>query len=243
MTTQTDRRTIGVLGGMGPQATVDFLGEIVARTPARGDEDHVRVLVDSNPGVPDRQRARFGDDAPVRRALVEMAQGLARQGADFLVMPCNTAHAFVSDAAAAVAIPFVSIIDVTVAAARNAVPHARRAGLLATDACVAAGLYQDRASANDLELIVPDDAGQAACMRLIAAVKAGDLGESVRAEMAELARSLGTRGAEILIAGCTEIPLVIEGDAAGVSLISSTDELAQRAVDHALGRLPLPVSP
>jgi aspartate racemase len=234
------QKTVGVLGGMGPQATVDFMNMVIALTPADRDQDHLRLLIDSNPHVPDRQAAMHGDDTAVRSVLRDMALGLERQGADFLVMPCNTAHAFIDDAVAAVRIPFVSIIDITVAAVLDAVPGARRVGLLATDACIESGSYQTAARASALDVVLPDARGQAECMALIAAVKAGDTGADPRAGMARLAAALVDKGVEALIAGCTEIPLILEDDDVAVALISSTDVLAARAVDYALGRLPLP---
>lgn len=230
--------TAGVLGGMGPQATVDFMHEVIARTPASGDQDHLRLLVDSNPKVPDRQAAIRGDDRDVRAALKNMALGLEAQGADFLVMPCNTAHAFVADAVDAVGIPFVSIIDVTIEAAAG---ERACAGLLATDACLVSAVYQQAALAAELDLLLPEDDAQAECMRLIRAIKGGDTGTDVRASMTGLARRLIEKGVAVIIAGCTEIPLVLEDDVDGVRLISSTDVLAQKTVDYGLRRLPLPL--
>lgn len=227
---------MGVLGGMGPQATVDFLNAVIALTPAAGDQDHLRVLIDSNPKVPDRQAAMRGDDSGVQAALRGMALGLEQQGADFLVMPCNTAHAFLRDALAAITIPFVSIIDVTVEAIREAVPDAAQVGLLATDACIQSGNYQNAAAASSLEIVVPDPARQAECMSLIGAVKGGDTGPGVRKRMAALATTMTDDGVDALIAGCTEIPLVLAQNAVSVPLLSSTDILAARAVDIALGR-------
>ncbi|MEM9208097.1 MAG: amino acid racemase [Pseudomonadota bacterium] len=237
------QRRIGVLGGMGPQATVDFLNQVIAGTPASGDADHLRILIDNNPKVPDRQAAMRGDDSAVRAALRDMALGLEKQGADFLVMPCNTAHAFVEDAAAAVNIPLVSIIDVTAQAVSDVAPGARKVGLLATDACIAAGIYPSAAADLPFDILVPDPARQADCMRLIRAVKGGDTGDAVRAAMRSIAAALIDEGADALIAGCTEIPLVLEDDEVPVPLISSTDVLAAKAVDYGLGRLPLPVTP
>ena len=234
------QKTIGVLGGMGPQATVDFLNIVIELTPARRDQDHLRVLIDSNPHVPDRQAAMRGDDSAVRAVLRDMALGLERQGADFLVMPCNTAHAFIDDAVAAVGIPFMSIIDVTVEAILEARADACRIGLLATDACIESNRYQRAARALSLEIVTPGPKGQAECMALIAAVKAGDTGRAVRSSIAALARGLVDEGIDALIAGCTEIPLILDDDDVPVALISSTDVLAARAVDHALGNRPLP---
>ena len=158
-------------------------------------------------------------------------------------MPCNTAHAFVADAAAAVQIPLISIIDVTAQAVVEAAPDARRVGLLATDACITAGIYQKASADLPFDILVPDADGQAECMALIRRVKGGDTGEAVRERMRALAATLIDAGADALIAGCTEIPLILEDDEVPVPLISSTDVLAARAVDHGLGRLPLPDKP
>ena len=233
-------RIPGVLGGMGPQATVDFLNAIIALTPAGGDQDHLRILIDNNPKVPDRQAAMRGDDDGVQKALHAMAQGLERQGADFLVMPCNTAHAFLRETLASITVPFVSIIDVTVEAIKDAVPDAKRVGLLATDACIESENYQRAAAEAGLDVAVPAEDDQAECMQLIRAVKAGDTGPEVRKRMVALASMMTDDGVDAVIAGCTEIPLVLSQNAVSVPLLSSTDILAARTVDLALGRRNLP---
>lgn len=110
-------RVVGVIGGMGPAATLDFYAKLIAATPATREQDHLRVLIDSNPGVPDRNLALAGGapspEAAPGPVLADMARGLERAGADLLVMACNTAHAFEADIRRAVAIPFVSIITET----------------------------------------------------------------------------------------------------------------------------------
>jgi len=239
--------TAGVLGGMGPQATVDFMQQIIALTPAQVDQDHIRLLIDNNPQVPDRQAALKGDDREIRNVLRDMALALEAQGADFLVLPCNTAHAFVAEAVAAVRIPLISIVDATVAAVTDACDDAlasgRRVGLLATDACIAANLYQQAAAGADIDMRVPERAAQTDCMARIADVKRGDLGEDTRQRMRALAQHfVETERLDVLIAGCTEIPLVLDNDDTAAVLISSTDALAARTVDQALGRVPLPAT-
>lgn len=235
------RHSVGVLGGMGPEATVDFMSRVIELTPAAGDQDHIRMLVESNPAVPDRQQAMAsGEFQPVRDALTAMAQHLEGGGAEFLVMPCNTAHAFIDDGFAAVSIPFVSIIDVTIDAVTGCLGDARSVGLLATDACIASGVYARAADAAGLELVLPDAESQQECMRLIFSIKGGQTGPEVRQRMATLAEQLHQRGAHAVIAGCTEIPLVLARDAVAVPLISSTEMLARRTVGIATGALPLP---
>lgn len=233
-------RTVGVLGGMGPEATVDFMTRVIALTPAEKDQDHVRMLVENNPQVPDRQEAMRGDDSAVRQSLSDMAVHLAGGGADFLVMPCNTAHAFVQDAIDAVSIPFISIVDVTIQAVVEALPSARSVGLLATDACIQSGVYQQAVDATALTLVLPDAEHQRLCMDAIFSVKRGDAGEEVRRCIRAVAESVIADGAEAVIAGCTEIPLILTDDDISVPLISSTEMLARRTVELATGARPLP---
>jgi aspartate racemase len=226
---------------MGPEATVDFMARVIALTPADSDQAHVPMLVYNNPQVPDRQQAmRDGHGGPVRQALAASARRLAGGGADFWVMPCNTAHAFVQDAIDAAAIPFVSIIDVTIESLPARSPGLRRVGLLATDACIAAGVYQEAIADTAMTLVLPDKAAQDECMALIFRVKSGDTGALVRERIAALAEALVQQGAEAIIAGCTEIPLVLSDDNISVPLVSSTDELARRTVEHATGARALP---
>ena len=110
------RKTVGVLGGMGPDATVDFMAKVIAMTDSGTDQDHVHMLVDQNPTVPDRQAAIRDGLTDVSDALGEMARGLEDAGADFLVLVCNTAHVFLDGLHARTRIPFVSIIEESVSA-------------------------------------------------------------------------------------------------------------------------------
>ena len=224
-------RTVGVLGGMGPDATADFMSCVIRATPADKDQDHVRMLIDSNPHVPNRQEALLRDGEDPGPALASMARGLAAAGADFLVMPCNTAHAFADAITAAVDIPLVSIIDVTV----DACGDAAAIGVLATDGCLSSGVFQAALTERGRRAVLPDEAETAALMGLITRIKAGDTGSGVADGMRELAAALIARGAEVIIAGCTEIPLVLDADRVDVPLVSSTDALARATVAMALG--------
>ena len=220
-------KTVGVLGGMGPDATADFMSRVIRATPADKDQDHLRMLIDSNPHVPNRQEALLRGGADPGPALAAMARGLAAAGADFLVMPCNTAHAFADAITAAVDIPLVSIIDVTVEACGDAAAI----GVLATDGCLSSGVFQEALAGR---AVLPSDAETRALMRLITHIKAGDTGPEIVAGMRELAESLVVRGAEVIVAGCTEIPLVLDAGMLDVPLVSSTDALARATVAMAL---------
>jgi aspartate racemase len=229
----SEAKTIGVIGGMGPAATLDFFAKLIAATPAARDQDHLRVLIDSNPRVPDRNGAIAGRGPSPGPALAASARGLERSGADALVIACNTAHAFQGDIEAAVSIPILSMIDATVGAAVET--HPARVGVLAADGCRRAGLYQRAFAARDVEALLLADAAQIEFMDLIYRIKAGDMSQDVRRRMEGLAISLNARGAQSVVAACTEVPLVLGGDALAVPLINSTDALVARVIAFALG--------
>ncbi len=217
------RKTAGVLGGMGPDTTVDFMAKVIAATRAEKDQDHAHLLVDQNPALPNRQQALLGDGEDPGPALAAMARGLERAGADFLVMPCNTAHAFAPAIRAAVSIPLVSIVDVTVEACR-AYPAV---GVMATAGCMQAGLYQDALAAAGIAPVMPDAQAVGEITELAFAIKLGDRGDEVTTRLQAIADTLVAGGARALVAACTEIPLVLKPGMTAVPLISSTDVLAE----------------
>ena len=232
--------TVGVLGGMGPDATVDFMAKVIALTRAECDQDHVRMIVEHNPKVPNRQAAIASRDAAVARVLADMARRLQEAGADFLVMPCNSAHAFSEPIRQATSIPFVSIITETVGEIGRVLPGARRIGVLQTDGLQQAGLYEEAlARAGHTPVVLRDDE-LGDLMRLVHCIKAGDRSDDIGRGMASLAKGLAGRGAEAILAACTEIPLVLRAADVDVPLLASTDVLARRTVELATGAAPLP---
>lgn len=244
------RRCVGVLGGMGPEATADFFARLVRATPAARDQDHLRVVIDDDPSVPDRSAGIAGTGPSPGPHLARMARGLVAMGAELLVMPCNSAHAFEDEIRAAVpGTPFLSLIEATVAATRARVPSAVRVGLLATDGTLSGGVYARGFAAAGIEAIAPDPSGQREVMEAIYAVKAGAGGPGgpaavdPGATLRRAAERLVAAGAEAVVAACTEVPLVLhDGDVivAGraVRVISSTDALVARTVAEALASRP-----
>lgn len=225
------RKVVGVLGGMGPEATVDFMAKVIARTPGETDQDHIHMLVDHNPTVPNRQDAILGDGEDPGPAMAAMARRLETAGADFLVMPCNTAYVFEQSVIDAVDILLVSIIDETIAALPD---DCDAVGLLATDGCLKADVYQKALRRQGIRAIEPTDGDMAVLMQTVYAIKAGDTGPAVAETMRKLALALVEDGAGAVIAGCTEIPLVLDQTMLDVPLLSSTDILAQKTVQLAL---------
>ena len=235
----TSDKLVGVIGGMGPDATIDFMSRVLEKTPAEKDQDHIRMLVEHNPRIPSRQLAMRGDGENPGPVLAEMATRLEAAGADFIVMPCNAAHAWQDDIVAAVNIPFISIIGASVSKALQLAPDNGAVGILTTPACFAAGLYQEALADANREAILqtPDELEEA--IALIDRIKAGDKSEPVVTGLCELAERLLSRGAKTLIAACTELPLVLNSSMFTVPLVSSTDVLAEKAVALALSEEPL----
>ncbi|MDE2355939.1 MAG: amino acid racemase [Alphaproteobacteria bacterium] len=224
-------RIVGVLGGMGPVATTVFMSRVQALTPARGDAEHLHLLVDCNPRVPGLGVAgEPGGDTG--ETLAAMARGLARQGAQLLVMPCNTAHAWAGAITSAVDLPFLNLIEAVADAAMAERPA--RVRLLAADGCLRAGLYQTAFAARGVAVETPTPAGQGALMDLIHRIKAGDVGPTARRAMQEQAEDLIARGADAVIAGCTEVPLALSPADVAVPLIDSIEALAARTVAAAM---------
>ena len=225
-------RVLGVLGGMGPAATLDFLSKLQALTPAQKDQDHIRVIVDINPQVPDRNDP-FARPGPV---LAEMAGGLQGAGAQVLAIACNTAHAHADLISRASGLPLVDMIETASRAARDS--GARRAGVLGTRDAVR--LYHEYIAAQGMGLVTLPKEDQALFMDLLGRIKAGDVGPAVRESMADLARVLVREGAEAIIAGCTEVPLVMGPADVDAPFIDAGEELARRCVSVCLGMEPLP---
>lgn len=225
-------KVVGVIGGMGPAATLDFLVKLHHATGAVEESDHLRVITDNNPRHADRNAAMVADGISPGPLLATTAQGLAAAGAEFLVMPCNAAHGWAAEIIAATPLPFVSMIDAAVAAVIAAVPGVRRVGLLAVEATQASGIYHRGFAAHGIDILAPD---MAAFMPLIYAVKRGDTGPDVRAAMAAQAQSLVDAGADVILAACTEVPLVFAPGDIAAPAVSATDALVQATLAAARG--------
>lgn len=224
--------TLGVLGGMGPAATLDFLQKLQAYTPAESDQDHIRVLVDINPKVPDRN-APGSLAGPV---LAEMAGALRGAGAEVLAIACNTAHAHAALIQRASGLPLIDMIETGAAAAART--GAMRVGVLGTKGALR--LYREYLAAQALGLVALAPDRQEAFMQAIYRIKGGDTGPQMKAVLRGLAEELVANGAEAIIAGCTEAPLVLGPDDLKVELIDPGDLLARRCVAVCLGMEPVP---
>jgi aspartate racemase len=241
MNEKVSQLTVGVLGGLGPEATLDFFAKVIAATPAERDQDHLHLIIDNNPKVPNRNEAVAGTGPSPAPQLAAMARRLEGAGADFLVMPCNAAHAFLSAISEATHLPVVSIIDETVKATLARVPHLKTAGILASSGCLDATLYHRALTDRGVGVLEPQAGDREAFMELLYRIKTGDKGPEVCSHMQRIALALVERGVEAVIAGCTEVPLVLfEGDLP-CPLINSTDVLVASTVRYARRTDVLPV--
>lgn len=228
---------------MGPAATADFYQKIIRATPAKADQDHFKVLIYSNPHIPDRTSAIRGTGPDPLPALVESAEVLTRGGADFLTIPCVTAHHFFDPLQRAVRIPILHLIGETVTAVMREHPGLSRLGLLATSGTVQSRLFEAYFEPRGFTILTPDPAIQAvSVMEAIYAVKHGDPLERPRCLIREAGEHLHTRGAEAVLAGCTEVPLILQDGDLSVPVIDPTWILAQAAVRRAMATTSPPLA-
>ncbi|HDL85860.1 MAG TPA: amino acid racemase, partial [Candidatus Acetothermia bacterium] len=150
-------RTIGILGGMGPEATVELFRRIIALTPAKRDQDHLHVLIDSNPKIPDRTAAIRGQGESPLPLLIAAAKNLERAGADFIIIPCNTAHHWLHELREIISIPIIDMIGQTAERVASQQSSAQWIGLLSTEGTLRSGLYQNAFASRGIALLVPND--------------------------------------------------------------------------------------
>ena len=201
-------KVLGVIGGVGPMATVDFYKKIIERTDASCDQEHIHVLIDGYSQIPDRTASILAGDERPLPYLVDSARRLESAGADLLVVACNAAHYFFDKLQAACSIPLLNMIELT---AQEAVRRGfSRVGLLAVDGTLRAGIYDRAAEKFGPSLVRPDEDGQRAVMRIIYdEVKAG--APIHRETLFATLDDMVDRGSECFILGCTELPLVFSG--------------------------------
>lgn len=228
-----EKKILGIIGGMGPLATADLFEKITLHTKASCDQEHIRVMIDSNINIPDRTAALLhGGDDPTPQ-LTASAKILEQAGAQVLMMPCNTAHNFYDAVANAVSIPVLHMIRLTAQTLQE--QGVKKAGLLATDGTIQTQIYQRTFADTDVELLTPSAEGQQAIMDMIyKGVKAGVMDYDITGARAAMEELL-SRGAQTLILGCTELPLAVKLYHLDYPTTDPTLELALGAIRFAGG--------
>ena len=240
----TSVSTIGVLGGMGPEATNRLCALITALTPVAKDQDHIPVITYNNSLIPDRVGAADGLSESPLPEMVRTARVLERAGAGLLVMPCNLAHLFIEELQREIQIPILNMIEETTRFVIAQYPSLRRVGLLASAPTIRHRLYESSFDKHQRVVIVPEPAAQQALvMEAIygpRGIKRGHKDEP-RALLTEAAQQLLNKGAELIIAGCTEVSLVLGDGQAAFDVVDPLEAVARVAVERAragVGRKP-----
>ena len=222
---------LGVLGGMGPLASAEFMRRLTLLTPAIRDQDHVPAVLWSDPRVPDRTAARLGGGEDPLPALLRGIRGLEAAGCGAVAIPCNTAHGWFEPMQAATRLPILHIVDAAAEElARLGVPRGR-IGVMGTAGTLAMRLYQERLEARGHDCLVPQpEEMETLVTPAIARVKANEVAASY-APLAEAASRLAARGARAVVLGCTEIPLSIaDGPVLPFPVCDTLDALARAAI-------------
>ena len=224
------KKTIGILGGMGPLATADLYRQISERTRADRDNEHIRVYIDGNAAIPDRTAAILhGGEDPVPEMLSALRH-LEACGADCIIMPCNTAHYFLPRLREQTALPILDMQRITAAVCRERFPG-KTAAILATDGTVQSGLYDRALDAEGVRWIHPGESEQKTLMHLIYdVVKASRPMEPEKERWDAILDTLRGQGADLFILGCTELPVLAGVLPSEGPFLDPTDELAKAAI-------------
>ena len=233
--TEKREKIVGILGGMGPEATVDLMQRIIRLTPALDDADHIRCIVDNNPKVPSRIKAIIeGDGEDPGPCMADMGRRLESWGADFLVIACNTAHYYYDAVQQAVNIPVINLIDLVASHVKANYPNQRKIGILASPAVAMTGLYTQRFSRLGIEDVWPDPDHQAQLLSVIKEIKKGNTSETVRDDYKNVYENLMKKGATLLIIACTELSAL--GGKLPIKALDAAEILALEIVHVAKNR-------
>jgi len=227
-------KIVGILGGMGPLSTVDLFLKIIKSTPIRKEQDHLRIIIDNNPKIPDRTEAILARGKNPLEELKKTARNLEKSGAEIIAIPCNTAHYYYNDLQKVVDVPIINMILETVEYVRRELVNVKKIGLIATIGTIKARIYQDMLS--DIKIITPDVESQKVLMDLIygeRGIKAGYTTARLRKKILRIVKLLLKQGAEAIIMGCTEISLVLRQKDLSVRLIDPLQILADATVRKA----------
>jgi aspartate racemase len=194
---------------MGPLATVELFKKIVCHTNATCDQDHIRVLIDNNTSIPDRTESIIGEGEDPKKYLIESAKKLQSMGANYLIMPCNTAHYFYQDIIKEIEIPFLNMIEETANIILKRYPLIKKIGLLATNGTCCSGVYDDVFRLYGIELVKPYEDEQKHVTDLIYGIKEGVKDVDLTG-FYETVESMENQGVHLFILGCTELSVAYE---------------------------------
>ena len=231
-------KTVGIIGGMGPQATIDLMQRILRLTPApegrdMDDIDHIRCLVDNNPKIPSRIKAIIDKDGVDPGPFIaDMAKGLESWGADFLAIPCNTAHYYYDIVQSAVNIPVINLIDIVCNHIKTHFPDHDKIGILASTAVKITQLYSNKLKRLDIKDVWPDSDHQAILLKVIKEIKKGNMDSRVQNDYAQVCDNLLQKGVKTAVIACTELS-ILKGKAS-INTVDAAEILAKEVVRQAV---------
>lgn len=231
-------KIVGVIGGMGPKATTDFMNKVIALTPAKNDQEHIKMIVYVDPEIPDRTEAIVGKGESPQQKLVGAVKFLEDAGVDFIVIPCVTAHVWFRDMQSSITVQILNIVDLTLEKIKKEFKKVKRIGLLSTTGTLQSKLFEKVFELEGYSIIVPqEDVQKDYVMKGIDEIKTGKAPEKVTPLFVHAHDDLMSKGVDIIILACTEIPLSLKQADARVPLIDVNEVLAEATVQHASGRL------
>ncbi|MFC2016125.1 aspartate/glutamate racemase family protein [Chloroflexota bacterium] len=227
-------RVVGILGGVGPEATAELFRKIIKATSVRSEQEHLRIIIDNNPKIPDRTLAILDRGESPLEELIKTALNLERASAEIIAIPCNTAHYYLDDLRNNVHVPVIDMISETANYILRQYPKIEKLGLLATVGTIKTQLYQRKLKPR--KVLLPDSKSQQELMGIIygdMGIKLGFTQGPARRSALSIAQSLVARGAEAIILGCTELSLVLSEQDISTPLIDPLQILALAIVREA----------
>ena len=230
--TRKNEKIVGILGGMGPEATVDLMQRIIRLTKALDDMDHIRCIVDNNPKIPSRIKAIIeGDGEDPGPCMADMAKRLETWGDDFLAIACNTAHHYYNVVSQAVDIPIINMMDAVLDHLKKNHPDCSAVGVLASPAIRITRLYEEKFSPANIKIVYPDQKYQEMLFNVIRQVKAGNIGSAVYKSYTNVCNNLKNQRVGFAIIACTELSALHAQTS--LKTIDAAQILAQKIIDIA----------
>ena len=229
-------KTIGILGGMGPEASVRLCQQIIELTPAQYDQENLPFILHNLPQIPDRTKAIIENGENPIPKMLEGIQSLQSGGADFIIMPCNTAHYFIEELQDISNAKILSMIEETAKFVSSNYPDSEFIGLLATTGTVMSGIYQKIFRKYSINIKVPNARTQEDLVMDAIYGKNGIKAkhkEAPRKKLERASRELIEEGAQIIIGGCTEICLALDQKLVDFVIIDPSKIIALAAIKEA----------
>ena len=226
-------KVLGIIGGMGPSATADLFMKIIKHTNVKTEEEHLRILIDNNPKLPNRQNAiMYGTESPLPM-LIEMAQGLERAGADFLILGANTPHYYFDNIVEAINIPMLHIIDEAIKYIIKYKNNTKSIGIMATNAAIKTALFQKSIEKFGLVSVIPEEQFQEILHNAIFQYKVDSDIVKFKEKATEVLSHIKEKGVDAIILGCTELPIVLQETEGTTPIIDPNEIIAKRVVEYA----------